>query len=341
MTEVKVGLIGFGLAGSVFHAPLILSEPRMALTAVASSKPLAPELGNATLFTDPYEMIASDQVDLVVIATPNEAHVSLATAALNAGKHVVVDKPFTIELEDARRLAKLAAEKNRLLTVFHNRRWDGSFLTVRELLNQNAVGRVNLCEIHYDRFRPTAKPGWREAEALGSGVLYDLGPHVIDQALCLFGMPDTVIADVTAQRDNVVADDYFHLQLNYGKSLRVILHASCIVFHEGPRVEVHGDTGSILQMGLDGQEADLVAGKRPGDAAWGQAADVAVKIVDATGSRDIAVKPGAYENFYRTIAATIVDGATPAITSEQAVNVMKVLDAACRSANEGRRIQLT
>lgn len=341
MSQINVGLIGFGLAGSVFHAPLIASEPRMNLSAVATTRRLPPEFAAARTFKDPYELVASKDVDLIVIATPNEAHVPLATAALVAGKHVVVDKPFTIELSDAKSLAELAAEKDRVLSVFQNRRWDGNFLTVRKLLALDVIGNLSFCEIHYDRFRPVPKAGWREAGGAGSGVLYDLGPHVIDQAFCLFGMPDAVIADVTAQRENVVADDYFHIQLLYGRTLRVILHASCIALHDGPRIVVHGDKGSIVQTGLDGQEAALVAGSRPGHEGWGVTDEVAVVVESEKGKRTIGVELGAYETYYRSIAAAILDGQKPEVTPQQAVNVMTIVDAALRSSRDGRRIELS
>jgi len=263
MSRLNVGLIGYGLAGSVFHGPLILSEPRTQLTCVATSRTLSAEYAGVRTETDPMALIAADDVDLVVVATPNDSHLPLARAALEAGKHVVVDKPFTIDLADAETLVSLAAEKGRLLSVFQNRRWDGNFLTVRELLEKGAIGEVRHCEIRYDRFRPVGKQGWRETAAPGSGVLYDLGPHLLDQALCLFGMPKAVIADIAIQREGVLADDYFHVQLLYDR-LKVIVHASCIVFRPGPRFLAHGMTGSILQFGMDQQEPQLVRGLRPG-----------------------------------------------------------------------------
>lgn len=342
MSRINVGLVGFGLAGSVFHAPLVSSERRMKLSAVATSRSSLPaEFADARTVRDPYDLVASDDVDLVVIATPNEAHVPLAKAALNAGKHVVVDKPFTIELADAKLLAALAEEKSRVLSVFQNRRWDGNFLTVRKLLAEKAVGNVNFCEIHFDRFRPIAKQGWREAAVAGSGVLYDLGPHVIDQAFCLFGMPDAVIADVTAQRQDVAADDYFHIQLIYGKKLRVVLHASCIALHLGPRITIHGDEGSIVQTGLDGQEAALIAGLRPGQQDWGVTDEVAVFLETEAGRKQVTAERGAYEAYYRSVASAVLDGMKLEVSPQQAVNVMTIIDAALRSSEEGRRIQLS
>jgi scyllo-inositol 2-dehydrogenase (NADP+) len=340
MSRLNVGLIGYGLAGSVFHGPLILSEPRMQLTCVATSRRLSPEYAGVRTETDPMALITADDVDLVVIATPNGSHLPLARAALEAGKHVVVDKPFTIDLADAKTLVSLAAEKGRLLSVFQNRRWDGNFLTVRELLKKGAIGEVRYCEIHYDRFRPVGKQGWRETATPGSGVLYDLGPHILDQALCLFGMPKAVIADIAIQREGVLADDYFHVQLLYDR-LKVIAHASCIVLRPGPRFLAHGMTGSILQFGMDQQEPQLVRGLRPGQPGWGEAREVSVRLYNETGDQEIEPKPGAYENFYRTVAAAALDGDVLAVTPRDACDLMALLNAARLSATEGRRVDLS
>ncbi len=340
MLRLNVGLIGYGHAGSVFHGPLILSEPRMRLTCVATSRTLSSEYAGIRTEVDPNALIAADDVDLVVIATPNSSHLSLARAALEAGKHVVVDKPFTIDLAEAKTIASLADEKGRLLSVFQNRRWDGNFLTVRELLDKNAIGETRYCEIHYDRFRPVGKQGWRETAAPGSGVLYDLGPHVLDQALCLFGMPKAVIADVAVQRDGVLADDYFHIQLLYDR-LKVIVHASCIVFRPGPRFLAHGMRGSILQFGMDAQEAQLARGLRPGQPGWGKSPEVSVLLSNEIGDQEIEPRPGAYETFYRTLVAAALDGEKLAVTPKDACNLMALLDAARLSATEGRRVDLS
>lgn len=336
MDRVNVGLIGFGLAGSVFHAPLLSSEPRMRLSAIATTRAIPADYAAVRAFADANQLIASDEIDLVVIATPNESHAPLAEAALEAGKHVVIDKPFAIELRDADRLMELAARQQKLLSVFHNRRWDGNFLTAQGVLASGDIGEVNYCEIHFDRFRPEPKEGWRETAQPGSGVLYDLGPHLIDQALCLFGIPDFVIADATIQREGVVAYDYFHLQLLYGQRLRVVLHASCLALHEGPRLVAHGNKGSLVVHGLDGQEAALIAGARPGDPSWGITESVSVFRVDEAGRHDVPVIPGAYEQYYRSIAAAILTGEDPAVSAKQARSAMAVLDAARQSVSERR-----
>jgi scyllo-inositol 2-dehydrogenase (NADP+) len=288
---------------------------------------------------DPQQLIQANDIDVVVVASPNASHAPLARAALLAGKHVVVDKPFTLDLKEADTLIELAHERRRVLTVFQNRRWDGPFLTVRELLAQQAVGEVYFAELHFDRHRPTPKKGWREERVPGAGVLFDLGPHLIDQALCLFGMPDSVLADVTAQRPGVVVDDYFHVQLSYQRR-RVLLHASALVPRSGPRFIVHGTVASLFQYGMDAQESQLARGLRPGQDQWGVAPGASLYLGDGAGERPVPMVPGAYECFYRGLAAAVLDGAAPPVSPAEARAVMVVLDAARRSANEGVRIAL-
>jgi scyllo-inositol 2-dehydrogenase (NADP+) len=337
VTVLNVGLVGFGHAGSVFHAPLIAAEPRLRLAAVASSRPLTAEFAAARSVADPQQLVCADDIDVVVVASPNASHASLARAALLADKHVVVDKPFTLDLKEADALITLARERNRLLTVFQNRRWDGNFLTVQELLAQDALGEVYFAEMHFDRYRPAPKQGWREQPVPGAGALYDLGSHLIDQALCLFGMPDTVSADVTAQRDGVMVDDYFHVQLCYARR-RVLLHASALVPRPGPRFVAHGTAASLFQYGMDAQESQLAQGLRPGDVRWGVASGVSVRLGDGAGERLVPALPGAYERFYHAVAAAALDGAAPPVSPAEARAVMAVLDAARRSAVEGVRI---
>ncbi|MER0238471.1 oxidoreductase [Fulvimarina sp. MAC8] len=339
MTELNVGLIGFGLAGSVFHAPLIAAEPRMKLTAVSTSRDLPEEFASARTYADPKELIADPEIDLVAIASPNPSHAPLARAALMAGKHVVIDKPFAIDTREAQGLIDLANLQGRHLSVFQNRRWDGNFITVRELLDESAVGEVRYCEIHFDRFRAKPKEGWRETVAPGSGVLYDLGPHLLDQALCLFGKPKWLFADVATQRDGAKVDDYFHIILDYDRT-RVVVHASTLTAKTGPRLIAHGMKGSLYQYGMDQQEPQLIEGLRPGQPGWGEAEEVSVTISDGESERQVAPKPGSYENFYRAVAAAIRDGAPTPVTHDEAYTLMTMLEAARRSAEEGRKIAI-
>jgi scyllo-inositol 2-dehydrogenase (NADP+) len=338
---IRVGLIGYGMAGSVFHAPLIQSTARLQLAAIArrSAAPIA-GLQQVRVVAGADALLADPDIDLVVIATPNHEHAPLARSALRAGKHVVIDKPFALALAEADELCALAERERRLLSVFHNRRWDNGFRTAQQVLAQDTLGTIAYAELRFDRFRPRLKGGWREQPQPGAGVLFDLAPHLIDQALCLFGLPRAVTADVIAQREQSVVDDYFHLQLDYGR-LRVLLHASVLVREPGPRLTLHGSRGSFLQYGADPQEEALKAGLRPGDTLWGHSPECRALLVDAGGvQRALDLLPGCYEVYYEGIAAALLDGAPPPVSAAQARDVMLVLDAAVRSNAERRTISL-
>ena len=226
---INVGLVGYGLAGSVFHAPLIGSVPELFLSKVVTSRrdQVAKDLSGVAAVPDINQVIADPLIDLLVIASPSANHLEHATAALLAGKHVVVDKPFATTARKADELIALAESQGLILTVFQNRRWDGDYLTARHSIEQGWLGKVFHYEVHFDRFRPQIKPGWREEPGAGSGILYDLGAHLIDQSIHLFGMPRAVTADIIAQRIGAKVEDYFHLVLDYAP-LRVILHSATI-----------------------------------------------------------------------------------------------------------------
>src|SRR5579859_5030096 len=217
-TEIPVGLIGFGVAGRVFHAPTISAVPGLRLAAILqrSRGDAAALYPNARVVSTLEELLAIDEIRLVVIATSNTSHFDLARQCLLAGRDVVVDKPFTTSYQEADELVRIARERERLLTVFHNARWHGDFQTVRKLVSAGTLGRIVLCEAHYDRYRRQLRPGvWRERAEPGSGVLFDLGPHLIDQALLLFGTPEALSADVRIERDGAMVDDAFYIALHY------------------------------------------------------------------------------------------------------------------------------
>jgi scyllo-inositol 2-dehydrogenase (NADP+) len=334
MKSLSVGLLGFGLAGSVFHAPLIRCEPRLRLTAVASSRvdDIRRSAPGAEA-TTAEAVIADPGIDLVVIATPNTSHAPLAREALLAGKHVVIDKPVATSAAEADELIELAKRQGRLLSVFHNRRWDNDFLTLRACLEKGEIGRPYHYEAHFDRFRPQIKQGWREQTQAGSGVLFDLGAHLIDQALTLFGMPDRILADVGSQRPDAQVDDWFHIVLGYGR-MRAILHCGTVVCRPGPRFQLHGDGGSFLKHGMDGQEAALRTGRMPTEADWGRDdPENHALLIKADGTeRRLETLRGDYPAFYRGVAAAILDGAPPPVTAEQARDVLTVLEAVRKAA---------
>jgi scyllo-inositol 2-dehydrogenase (NADP+) len=333
--KIRVGLVGYGLAGSVFHAPLIGSVDALELVSVATSRAelVRRSLPDVLVLPHAEDLFSDPAVELIVIATPTATHFELARAALLAGKHVVVDKPFTLTSREADELIALAQRQGRMLSVFQNRRWDNDFLTVKRCLSQGRLGEVYYYEAHFDRFRPAIKEGWREVAAPGAGILYDLGAHLIDQALLLFGPPDSVTADVMAQRPAAKVPDYFHLILHYGRK-RVVLHGATLVREPGPRFIVHGDGGSFLKYGIDPQEEALAAGRRPGGADWGrEAPELFGTLTSADGSREkIETLPGAYQDYYKGIAACLRGGAAVPVDPADCRAGIGIIEAAERRA---------
>jgi scyllo-inositol 2-dehydrogenase (NADP+) len=344
MRQLSVGLLGYGFASSVFHAPLISAIPGLKLQRIASRNPqtvlrdypdVQVDADSSAIFNDP-------AIDLVVIATPNTTHFPLAKAALLAGKHVVVDKPFVVSLAEGQELIALAEERGLQLSVFHNRRWDNDFLTVRRCIDSGLLGQVYNYESHFDRFVPGVDGRWREQPAPGAGVLFDLGSHLIDQALCLFGRPLSILADISAQRPQAQVDDYFHLLLNYG-SLKVVLCSSMQVREPGPRFEVHGAQGSFIKYGLDSQEAALLRGEGPGHPQWGQdeRASHGKLTFDANGlqiSADVETARGSYEAYYQGVYEAIAEGKAAPVSPQEALDVITVIEHAMRSHQEQRTI---
>ena len=242
---IRVGLVGFGYASKTFHAPLIGGTPGMALKAVASSDAdkVHADWPVLKVMSSPGDLLDDPDIDLGVIATPNDTHFPLAKAALEAGKHVVVDKPFTVTLSQARELESLAKHCGRILSVFHNRRWDSDFLTVSALINEGQLGEVCYFESHFDRFRPQVRQRWREQAGPGSGIWYDLAPHLLDQVVVLFGLPVSITVDLAQLRPGAQSTDYFHAVLAYPQR-RVVLHGTLLAAAESARFIVHGSRAS-------------------------------------------------------------------------------------------------
>ena len=328
---IRVGLLGHGQAGAILHAPLIEAAGDFRISAVATSRAasLAERRDAPRQEADPRAVIEAEDVDLVVIATPNDTHADLAAAALKAGKHVVVDKPFTFSAAEADRLIALAAEAGRMLTVFHNRRWDGDFLAVRRALESGELGDLMLFEARWDRFRPVPPQSWKNAP--GGGVLWDLGPHLIDQALQLFGPPDSVAVDIATQRSGAATDDYFELTLTYGR-MRCILSAACVVAAARPRFAAHGTQGSLLTFGVDPIEPALHARKKPQDPGFADDLFIPAERVRADGREALRLPAGDWVEFYRGAARTIREGFPPPVDPRGVREVIALIERAYASA---------
>ena len=338
--DIRVGIIGFGYATRTFHLPLLQATPGFGISVIASTR--APEvraaLPGVEVVADHAALVRHPAVDLIVIATPNETHAPLAEAAVRAGRHVVVDKPFTVTAAQARHLAVIARQSGVVLSVFHNRRWDSDFLTVREVLHRGLLGQVVTCESRVDRFRPEVRDRWREGTAAGAGLLYDLGPHLIDQALVLFGIPDTVQATLARQRPGARSVDYFHLVLRYGGRLVVALQAGMLGSGGSARFTMHGDRASLVKHHPDMQEVQLRAGVVPGAPGWGVDADAAVVFDGRTGETStVAAVPGDQRRYYAALGESLRGQAMNPVSPAQGAAVVAIIEAALQSEAEGCR----
>ncbi len=342
--KIRVGLVGYGFASKTFHAPLISGTAEMELAAVSSSDAgkVHADWPSVQVVSDPQALFDDPTLQLIVIPTPNDTHFPLAKAALNAGKHVVVDKPFTVTLSQARELDALAKAKGLLLSVFHNRRWDSDFLTLKALLADGTLGDVRYFESHFDRFRPTVQQRWREQKGAGSGIWYDLGPHVIDQALQLFGSPVAITLDAAELRPGAQTTDYFHCTLTYPQR-RVVLHASMLVAAQSARYQVHGTKGSFVKFGLDPQEDALKAGARPPQEDWGYDMRDGVLTLaegDATVEKSLLTIPGNYPAYYAGIRDAINGVGENPVQAEEAIQVMELIELGLQSAEKRQTLSL-
>ncbi|MGY1410563.1 MULTISPECIES: oxidoreductase [unclassified Luteimonas] len=340
---LNVALVGYGYAGRVFHAPLVAHTPGLRLHTVVSSDAarVQADFPQADVVADPAAAFARPDIDLVVIAAPNAVHAPLAIAALQAGRHVLVDKPFATTLEEARQIAAAARAAGRIASVFQNRRWDADFLALRGLLDSGALGEVAELHSHFDRFRPQVPDRWRERAGPGAGLWFDLGPHLVDQVLQLFGPPLSVQADIAVQREGAVVDDFFHVVLRYPR-LRAVLHAGVLVPASGLRLAVHGTRGSFIKHGLDPQEAALRDGIAPDGPDWGLDEQPGLlTTIDGDGralERVFHGPPGDYRACYAAMRDAVLGRGPPPVAIEQALAVMRVLEAGCESAAGGRAI---
>lgn len=339
MREIGVGLIGYGLGGRAFHAPYVGVTRGMTLRAVLSRDPakVHADLSGMRVVPDVGTLLTEPGIDLVVVSSPDELHAEHALAAIRAGKHVLIDKPFATTLADARAVAAEGEARGVTVTAFQNRRWDADFRTLRALIDSETLGEVVQFESHFDRWRPVPVGVWKEARP--GGVWLDLGPHLVDQALVLFGRPLAITADIATLRAGAPAPDYFHAVLRY-PDRRVILHASKLVAAHGLRFAVHGTRASWIKHGIDPQEAATVAGAAPGEGAWGH--DPADGILTRPGETPVTVPnlKGDYRQFWNALAAAVRGEGENPVPAADAIAVMEVLDAGLRSAEAGSEIKI-
>ncbi len=351
--SIGVAVVGFGLAGRVFHAPFVDAVPGLDLLGIVErhGDAAARAWPGVRVFRSVQEALDDAAVNLVVVGTPNETHFEIARAALRAGKHVVVDKPFAATGAEARELIDIASEKHLVLAPFHNRRWDGDFLTVRKLLQEKILGRVVTLESHFDRFRPVPRAGtWKEASGSANGMLMDLGPHLVDQGIALFGVPEWIEAEVRRDREGGAIEDAFDITLGY-PGLRYLCRATMVAALPGPRFLVHGTSGSYRKWGLDAQEPAIVAGARvppvgspevwleEPESSWGElvVAPNPERPDDLQRSR-LRTEAGDYRLFYSNVRDAIQGTAALAVEPEAAWQVIRLLELARESSAAGRRI---
>jgi scyllo-inositol 2-dehydrogenase (NADP+) len=352
--DIGVGVIGFGLATRVFHAPFVSAVPGLRLHAIVERSGNAAQAAypNAGVVRSVEELLGDSAVSLVVVATPNETHYRLARQALLAGKHVVIDKPFAATSAEARDLIEIAVAGSLVLAPFHNRRWDGDFLTVRKLLADGSLGRLVTFESHFDRYRPILREGtWKEAGGNANGLLMDLGPHLVDQVVALFGMPKTITASVRTDRDNSRIEDAFDIALGYD-GLLAWCRSSMLACDASPRFLLHGTAGSYKKYGLDPQEPAIVAGAKvprmgegewlmEPEAAWGTLT-VAPALVDPETlvKTVMRTEPGDYRSYYANVRDAILGKSPLAVPSEAGYNVIRLLELARVSSAECNTIAI-
>ena len=334
-------MIGFGISAKVFHLPFLTTIPGYEVTTILErhkneSGILYPQV---KIVREIGDILMDPQIELVVITTPNETHFPYAKRAIEAGKHVVVEKPFTITTKEADTLIELSRRHKTILTVYHNRRYVSDYFTVKRILQEGILGNVHEFFTHYDRYRPQAKPNaWREEPKPGSGILYDLGAHLLDQTCCLFGTPLFLTADVINQRPHAKVDDYFNIRLDY-KNIKVHLHAGMVIREPGPRFMIHGDRGSFIKYGEDPQEMPLRAGKMPIGVDWGREPEpmwghLYLEKNGETVKKQVVSEKGDFGGFYRDLYESIRNDIPLAVKPEEARNTIRLIELAIDSSTK-------
>ncbi|MFC2115796.1 Gfo/Idh/MocA family oxidoreductase [Bacteroidota bacterium] len=347
MKKIRVGMASYGMSGEIFHAPLLDVNPGFEIISILerSKNNSASRFPNSKVARSLQELLDNDMIELIIVNTPDFLHYEMTKQALLAGKHVITEKPFVMNSEMGQELIDLAKKEGLLLSVFQNRRWDGDFLTIRKILDEGLLGRLVEYEAHFDRFRNKIQTGsWKEDPDIGVGTLFNLGSHIIDQALVLFGKPEYVYADIRKLRDETQIDDSFTLLLGH-TDVKITLKASYLVKEPGPRYYLHGTEGSFLKHGIDPQEDALKKGEWPGGHDWGKEAESEWGFLntEADGKSfrgKYKTLPGNYGYFYEDILHSLKTGNEPAVTAEQANMVIRIIEAAYESNKTGKRIPI-
>jgi len=340
---IQVGILSYGMSGRVFHAPLLHVNPGFAIAKIMqrTGNSALERYPYATVVRDAREIIGDHRIDLVLVNTPDHTHFDFARQALEAGKHVVMEKPFVLDVHEGETLISLAEKKGKVLTVFQNRRWEGDFLTIRKIMEQKMLGRLVEFEAHFDRFRNFIRDSWKEKQENRTSTLYNLGSHLIDQAILLFGMPSGVNADIRKQRTGAMVDDLFDLGLLY-RDVKVTLKGSYLVREPGPRFILHGTEGSFVKYGTDPQEEALTAGHFPDEPGWGREPEDKWGILNTTIGGvhfrgRIETLPGCYHEFYNCLYDTLTGGKELVVKPSESLNGIRIIRAAYES-NEKKKV---
>ena len=344
---IHTGIIGFGLSGKVFHSPFIHAHPGFHLSAIVErhhqfSKEVYPYVSVVNDYTD---ILKDENIELIVIATPNIYHYPMARECLLAGKHVVIEKPFTPSSKEADDLISLSEETNKRIFVYHNRRWDGDFLTIKTLIKENALGDISYYEAHFDRYSPELKlNSWRDKNIPGGGILFDLGAHLIDQALHLFGLPDSLNAKIKSERPESPVDDSFDIEMFYPDK-NIVLKAGMMVKKTGPRFIIEGSEATFTKFGIDPQEASLKGGQMPLIKNWGEEkpeffGKLEFIMESEEKNKLIATQAGNYMGFYDNVYEVLVKNKPMTISPENARDVIFIIEKAFESNSKNQMIKI-
>lgn len=343
---IVTALLSYGMSGEVFHAPLLDVHAGFVLKSVLQrrSEKVREHYPSVTVVRTLDDILLDGEIELVVVNTPNETHFDFATRALEAGKHVVVEKPFTNSVKEGEALIDLAKRKGKMISVFQSRRWDGGFMTLKKIIESGILGKIVEFEARYDRFRNYIAPNtWKEEPGPGSGILFNLGSHMIDQALVLFGMPESVSARIGIQRPHGKVDDFYDLRLSY-PGLNVIIKSSYLVREPVPSYMVHGVNGSYVKYGIDPQEEALKVHEKPGKPGWGHEpkhfwGKLNTEVDGLHYEGTVETIPGNYLGYYDNVYSVIRDGKELAVRPAQALDVIRVIEAAMASNIQKKEIR--